>query len=136
MRCIHRFLLVAAVTLLGATPLAAQTAPTVPATPDSTKVTTLETVTVNASGNWFTRADELRRSVLAAMAENRRLAGVLRDQDVQVVRLTARLDSLKRIEFVQKVKIAALDDSVAATRARRRALEARLLVVEARQPER
>ena len=136
MRCIHRFLLVAAVILLGATPLAAQTVPTVPATPDSTKVTTLETVTVTASGNWFTRADDLRRSVIAAMAENRRLAGVLRDQDAQVVRLTARLDSLKRVEFVQKVRIATLDDSVTATRARRRALEARLLVVEAKQPER
>jgi hypothetical protein len=136
MRCIHRFLLVAAVILLGATPLAAQTVPTVPATPDSTKVTTLETVTVTASGNWFTRADDLRRSVIAAMAENRRLAGVLRDQDAQVVRLTVRLDSLKRVEFVQKVRIATLDDSVTATRARRRALEARLLVVEAKQPER
>jgi hypothetical protein len=136
MRCIHRFLLVAAVILLGATPLAAQTVPTVPATPDSTKVTTLETVTVTAAGNWFTRADDLRRSVIAAMAENRRLAGVLRDQDAQVVRLTARLDSLKRVEFVQKVRIATLDDSVTATRARRRALEARLLVVEAKQPER
>jgi len=136
MRCIHRFLLVAAVILLGATPLAAQTVPTVPATPDSTKVTTLETVTVTAAGNWFTRADDLRRSVIAAMAENRRLAGVLRDQDAQVVRLTVRLDSLKRVEFVQKVRIATLDDSVTATRARRRALEARLLVVEAKQPER
>ena len=134
MRCIHRFLVASTIILLGAAPLAAQTAPTIPTVPDSTKVTTLETVTVTGSGNWFTRADNLRKTVIAAMDENRRLAGVLRAQDVQIVQLSAHLDSLKRIEFVQTVKIAALDDSVAATRARRRALEAKILAVEAKQP--
>ena len=132
MRCFHRFLLAASFLVFGAMSATAQTA----ATPPDTQVTTLETVTVTAKGNWFTRADDLRRSVLAAMDENRRLTNVLREQNAQIVRLGVRLDSLKRIEFVQTVKVAALEDSVAATRARRRALEARILAAEIRQPDR
>lgn len=112
--------------------VSAQTA----STPDTTRVATLTTVTVTPSGNWFTRSDDLRKSVTAAMAENRRLEAVLHMQEAQMTQLSTRLDSLKRIEFVQKVKIAAIDDSVAATRARRRALEARILAAEARVPER
>src|SRR5215208_5044585 len=64
MRCIHRSLLVVAVSFLGAASLSAQTVPaapvptaSVPATPDTGKVATLETVTVTGeSGNWFTHA--------------------------------------------------------------------------------
>src|SRR5688572_347738 len=133
MRCIHRSILAFALFLVGATSASAQTV----AIPDSTRVATLPTVTVSAeSGTWFTRADGLRKSVAAAMAENRRLAGILREQDEREIRLAQRLDSLKRIEFVQKVAIAAIDDSVAATRARRRALEARILAAEMKTPER
>ena len=128
MTCIHRSLVAAALLFVSAASLSAQTAPA----PDSTKVATLATVTVTGSGNWFTRADDLRQSVIAAMAENRRLEGVLRQQDDRVATLTVRLDSLKRIEFVQKIAIAAIDDSVAATRARRRALEARVVALENR----
>jgi hypothetical protein len=131
MRCIHRSLLVTALALAGATSLSAQTAPT----PDTTKVATLATVVVSSSGNWLTRSDDLRRSIVAAMAENRRLAEQLRAHDEHAIRLAIRLDSLKRIEFVQKVAIAAIDDSVAATRARRRALEARLMAAETKQPQ-
>ncbi len=131
MRCIHRSILVIALLVVGSFPALAQTVTTA----DSTKVATLPTVTVSAqSGTWFTRSDDLRKSVTAAMAENRRLASVLREHDEHAMRLALRLDSLKRIEFVQKVAIAAIDDSVAATRARRRALEARVLAAEAKQP--
>ena len=133
MRCIHRTIVTLVLVCAGAGTLSAQTVPT---TPDSTKITTLTTVTVTPSGNWFTRSDDLRKSVIAAMAENRRLAGVIRMQDAQMTQLSARLDSLKRIEFVQTAKIATLDDSIAATRARRRALEARILAAESRLPQR
>ena len=132
MRCIHRSLLGIALVLVGASSLSAQTAPT----PDTTKVATLATVIVSPSGSWLTRSDDLRRSIIAATAENRRLAEQLRQHDERVMRLALHLDSLKRIEFVQKIAIAAIDDSVAATRARRRALEARLLAAETKQPER
>ena len=132
MRCIHRSVVAMALFFVGASTASAQTA----TTPDTTKVATLATVTVSAeSGTWFTRADGRRTSVITAMAENRRLAGILREHDEQAMRLALRLDSLKRIEFVQKVAIAAIDDSVAATRARRRALEARLLAAEAKVPQ-
>jgi hypothetical protein len=130
MRRIHRSFVAVALFFVGASTASAQTVPT----PDTTKVATLPTVTVSASGTWFTRSDDLRKSVVDAMAENRRLASVLREHDEHAMRLAVRLDSLKRIEFVQKVAIAAIDDSVAATRARRRALEARLLAAEAKQP--
>jgi hypothetical protein len=132
MRCIHGSIVVLFLWFVGAGTVSAQTVPT----PDSTKVATLTTVTVTPSGNWFTRADDLRKSVTDAMAENRRLAAVIRMQDAQMAQLSERLDSLKRVEFVQKVRIAAIDDSVAATRARRRALEARILAAESKQPQR
>ena len=132
MRCIHRSIVGLFLLFAGAGTLSAQTVST---TPDSTKVATLTTVTVTPSGNWFTRSDDLRKSVTAAMAENRRLAAVIHMQDVQMARLSARLDSLKRIEFIQTVKIATLDDSIAATRARRRALEARILAAESKLPQ-
>ena len=129
MRRIHGSIVALALFVACTAPLSAQTAPT----PDSTKVATLTTVTVTPeSGSWFTRSVDRRNSVIAAMAENRRLEAVIRGQETQMIQLSARLDSLKRIEFVQKVKIAALDDSVAATRARRRALEARILAAESR----
>jgi chromosome segregation ATPase len=132
MNCIHRSLLAAAVLICAsAASISAQTAPA----PDSAKVAKLATVTVTAQGNWFTRADDLRNSIIDAMAENRRLEGELLKQDAQIQQLSTRLDSLKRIEFVQKVKIAAIDDSVAATRARRRALEARVVALEPRSPQ-
>ena len=132
MRCIHRSIVALFVVFAGAGTLSAQT---VPATPDTTKVNTLATVTVTPSGNWFTRSDDLRKSVTAAMAENRRLAAVIRMQDAQMAQLSVRLDSLKRIEFIQTAKIATLDDSISATRARRRALEARILAVESKLPQ-
>jgi len=135
MRCIHRYLLAASFLLFGAVSASAQTAVT-PPQPDTAKVTTLETVTVTDKGNWFTRADDLRRTVIAAIDENRRLSGVLREQNAQIVKLSTHLDSLKRVEFIQTARIAALDDSVAATRARRRALEAKILAAETRQPNR
>ena len=132
MRCIHRLLAGVTLVLASASSLSAQAAPT----PDTTKVATLATVVVSPAGSWLTRSDDLRSSLVAAMAENRRLAEQLRQHDEHAIRLAIRLDSLKRIEFVQKIAIAAIDDSVAATRARRRALEARLLAAEAKQPER
>jgi hypothetical protein len=121
-----------AVVILSAASLSAQTAPT----PDSARVATLPTVTVTAeSGNWLIRVDDQRRMLIDAVAENRRLANELRQHDARVVQLTIRLDSLKRVEFVQKIAIAAIDDSVAATRARRRALEARVVALETRAPQ-
>ena len=132
MRCIHRFALVAALVFLSAASLSAQTT----SSPDSTKVATLATVTVTpSSGSWFTRADDNRRMVVEMIAENRRLAEQLRQHDARVAQLTVRLDSLMRVEFVQKVAIAAIDDSVATTRSRRRALEARVLALEGRLPQ-
>src|SRR5688572_9834079 len=74
MRCIHRTIVTLVLVFAGAGTVSAQTIPT---TPDSTKVTTLAPVTVTTSGNWFTRSDDLRKSVIAAMEENRRLAGVI-----------------------------------------------------------
>jgi predicted RNase H-like nuclease (RuvC/YqgF family) len=131
MRCIHESIIVAGLLLVSAASLSAQTAP-----PDSTKVTTLATVTVTAeSGNWFTRADDLRRSVVALTTENRRLALELRRQDAQVDRLEVRLDSLKRVEAEQKRAISTIADSIAATRARRQALEARVIAAGIRSPQ-
>lgn len=128
MRCIHESIIVAGLLLVSAASLSAQTA-----SPDSTKVATLATVTVTAeSGNWFTRADDLRRSVVALTAENRRLAHELRRQDAQVDRLEVRLDSLKKVEAEQKRAISTIADSIAVTRARRKALEARVIAAEIR----
>jgi hypothetical protein len=128
MRCIHESIIVAGLLLVSAASLSAQTA-----SPDSTKVTMLATVTVTAEpGNWFTRADDLRRSVVALTAENRRLAHELRRQDAQVDRLEVRLDSLKKVEVEQKRAISTIADSIAVTRARRKALEARVIAAEIR----
>lgn len=133
MRCFHTSILGAAVVVLSAASLSAQTA----SPPDSTKVAALATVTVTAeSGSWFTRADDLRRTVVNLMAENRRLAHELRRQDAHAARLEIRLDSLKQVEAAQRTAIAAITDSVAATRARRRALEARVIAAETRLPQR
>ena len=130
MSCFHRFALAAALAIVSAASASAQTAP------DSTKVGKLATVTVTAeSGNWFTRADDARRSMIEGMADNRRLASELRKHDERVAQLTVRLDSLKREEFVKTVQVNALGDSVAATRARRLALEARVVALESRAPQ-
>ena len=132
MSCFHRFAFVAALTIVSAASLSAQTAPV----PDSAKVGRLATVTVTAeSGNWFTQADETRRNLIDAIAENRRLVSQLRAHDATVAKLTMRLDSLRRVEFVQTVRINAIGDSVAATRARRLALEARVVALETRAPQ-
>lgn len=132
MRFLRTSIVGAALVVLSAASLSAQTA----SATDSTRIATLATVTVTAeSGNWFTRADDRRRDVLRLMAENRRLTQELRREDAHVARLEIRLDSLKRVEAAQHVAIATITDSVAATRARRRALEASL-PPEIRQPER
>jgi len=116
---------------LGASSLSAQSDPA----PDSARAASLATVTVSAqSGTWFTRA-ELRGTIVDAIAENRRLAAELQRQDAEVVRMAVRLDSLKRIEFVQTIAIAAITDSVSATRALRRSLEARVVALETRLPQ-
>jgi hypothetical protein len=130
MRCIHRFLIGAALIVLSAASLSAQTA----GVPDSTRLTTLTTVTVTAqSGNWLTRADDLRNAVIFLTAENRRLTGELRRQDARVVVLATRLDSLQKLEAEQQAAIATIADSVASTRARRRAIEARIIAAGIRQ---
>jgi hypothetical protein len=132
MRCFH-ISIAAALFALSASSIAAQTS----SPPDSTRVTTLATVTVTAErGNWFTRAHELRQSVLTLMTENRRLTHELRRQDAHVLQLETRLDSLKQVEAEKQATIVAIADSISATRARRRALEARVIAAEARQPER
>ena len=97
----------------------------------------IATVTISAeSGNWFTRADDRRREVLALMEENRRLAQELRREDARVARLQTRLDSLKQVEATQQAALATIMDSVAATRARRRALEAKIGAGEIPHPQR
>ena len=132
MTCFHKIALAAALTIVTAATASAQTAPA----PDSTKVGRLATVTVTPeSGNWFTRADNARRSMIEGVAENRRLASELRVHDERVAQLTVRLDSLKREEFVKTIQVNALGDSVAATRARRLALEARVVALEGRAPQ-
>ena len=131
MTCIHRFAFAAAIALVTAATASAQTAPA----PDTAKVAKLATVTVTPeTGNWFVRADNARQSLIEGMAENRRLANELRKHDDRVAELTVRLDSLKRVEFVKTVQVNALGDSVAATRARRLALEARVIALESRAP--
>jgi hypothetical protein len=133
MRCFHTTLVGASFVILSAASLSAQT----PVQPDSTKVARLATVTVTADeGNWFTRADDKRRGILFLMAENRRLSAELRRHDEKVAALQVRLDSLKQVETEKQAAIATIGDSLAATRARRRALEARVLAAEVRQPER
>jgi predicted nuclease with TOPRIM domain len=133
MRFFRTSILGAALVVVSAASLSAQTG----AAPDSTRVATLATVTVTAeSGNWFTRADDLRRDVVNLMAENRRLAQELRREDARVARLQTRLDSLKQVEAAQQAAIRSITDSVAATRARRRALEAKVIAAEIRLPER
>src|SRR5688572_24337380 len=130
MHCIHGFLLGAALLVSSAASLSAQTA----GAPDSTRVTTLTTVTVTAqSGNWLTTADDLRNAVVMLTAENRRLARELRREDARVMALATRLDSLQKIEAEQQAAIATIADSVASTRARRRAIEARIIAAQIRQ---
>ena len=130
MPCIHKSLLAAAFVVLSAATLSAQTAPS-----DSTKAATLATVTVTAeSGSWFSRADDLRKGILMLTEENRRLASELRRHDAQVETLAVKLDSLQKVEAAQQAAIATISDSVATTRARRRALEARMIAAEIRQP--
>lgn len=129
MPCIHKSLLGAALVVLSAASLSAQTAPS----NDSTKVTTLTTVTVTAvSGNRFTQADDMRKGIMMMTAENQRLARELRRHDAEVVKLAVKLDSLQKVEAAQIAAIATIADSVALTRDRRRALEARIVAVENR----
>ena len=123
----------AALLALSTVSLSAQVAPT----PDTTRVQTLTTVTVTAeSGNWLTRADDMRKGILFLTEENRRLARELREQDAQVARLATKLDSLHKVEAAQQLAIATINDAVNETRARRRALEARIIAAEIRQPQR
>jgi hypothetical protein len=121
---------IAVACVLSAQPLAAQAGQP----PESAKVPTLATVTVTGEpdGNWFVRAVERRQTVVDLAAENRRLRHVLRSYDGQVARLETRLDSLKGVEASKRSVLSVLDDSIAATRARRAALERRLADVEAR----
>ena len=131
MPCIHGSLLCVALVVLSAASLSAQPV----SGTDSAKVTTLATVTVTAeSGNWFTKADDMRKGVIMMAAENQRLARELRRQDAQVEQLTVKLDSLQNVEAAQQAAIATISDSVASTRARRRALEAWMIASEIRQP--
>ncbi len=124
MACIHNSLLGAALVVLSAASLSAQTVAPV----DSTKAMTLATVTVTAeTGSWFTKADDMRKGVIMMAAENQRLARELRRYDEQVEQLTVKLDSLQKVEVAQRAAIATISDSVATTRARRRALEARMI---------
>ena len=104
--------------------------------PDTLKVGTLATVVVVAASepNWFVRAFERRQTVVELSAENRRLERTLRRYDAQVARLEVRLDSLKRVEATRRAGLAALDDAISATRARRAALEARLAELVATDP--
>lgn len=125
-------LLGAAFLALSAASLSAQAAPA----PDSTRVTTLATVTVTAEdGNWLSRADDMRKGILFLTEENRRLASELRVQDAKVIELSTKLDSLQKVEASQQAAIATINDAVAETRARRRALEARILAAEIRNPQ-
>jgi hypothetical protein len=104
--------------------------------PDTLKVGTLATVVVVAAPepNWFVRAFERRKTVVELSAENRRLERTLRRYDAQVARLEVRLDSLKSVEASRLAGLAAIDDSISATRARRAALEARLAEIIAADP--
>src|SRR5687767_2567294 len=98
MPSITRFFLGAALVVLSAASLSAQTAPAT----DSTKITTLTTVTVTAeSGNWLTKADDMRKGIIMMTAENQRLTRELRRQDAQVEKLTVKLDSLHKVEAAQ-----------------------------------
>ena len=135
MPIMQKVLLGAAFLALSTASLSAQVAETAPA-PDSTRVTKLATVTVSAeSGNRFTRADDMRKGVLFLIEENRRLTRELREHDAKVEALSTKLDSLQKVEAAQQVAIATINDAVSETRARRRALEARLLAAEIRQPQ-
>jgi hypothetical protein len=123
--------IIGAALALAAAPLSAQTAPPV----DTTKVATLPVITVTAStGNRLTRAAELRKQIVELLAENRRLANTLRRDDAIVSRLELRLDSLRRVEADRQGVLSALTDSISETRARNRALEARIQAAEARIP--
>ena len=128
MRRIHIAVLAAAFVTLSAASLSAQTA----SAPDSTKLGRLATVTVTAerSGNRFTRAAEAREGVLFLIEENRKLARELRLSDARVAHLATKLDSLKRVEVEGHRALAVTQDSIAALRARRAALEARILALE------
>ena len=100
--------------------------------PDTTKLGRLATVTVTAerSGNRFTHAAEAREGVLFLIEENRRLMRELRISDARVAHLATRLDSLQRVEAEGQRKLAVTNDSLAALRTRRAAIEARILALE------
>ena len=78
-----------------------------------------------------TREKASREGVLALMEENLRLAAELRRQDQKVDALSRRLEYLKGpvTDSVTR-EIARVDAQTAETRARRQALEARLLSLE------
>lgn len=129
---IHGSLIGAALVVTSAATLSAQTVPA----RDSARVTTLTTVTITAeSPNWFSQADDLRKGVIMLDADTRRLANELRRHDAHVALLATRLDSLKTVEAEQMAAIATIDEAVAKTRARRQALEARILAAEIRRPD-
>ena len=127
---IHIAVLAGACLALSATTLSAQSAET----PDSTKVGRLATVTVTAepAGNAFSRAADARAGVLFLIEENRKLTRELRLSDAKVVHLATKLDSLQRVEAAHLNALAVTTDSIAALRARRAALEARILALQPR----
>ena len=125
---IHIAVLATACVILSGASLSAQTT----SEPDTTKLGRLATVTVTAerSGNRFTRAAEAREGVLFLIEENRRLTRELRQSDARVVHLATKLDSLQRIETEKREALAVTTDSIATLRARRAAIEARILALE------
>lgn len=125
---IHIAVAAAAAVMLSAASLSAQSV----SEPDTTRLGRLATVTVTAerSGNRFTRAAEAREGVLFLIEENRRLTRELRISDARVAHLATRLDSLQRVEAEGQRKLAVTNDSLAALRTRRAAIEARILALE------
>ena len=128
MRRLHIAVIAAASVMLSAASVSAQTT----LEPDTTKLGRLTTVTITAerSGNRFTRAAEAREGVLFLIEENRRLTRELRQSDARVDHLATRLDSLHRVEAAGQLALAVTQDSIVALRARRAALEARIVALE------
>ena len=128
MRRIHIAVIAAASVVLSAASLSAQTT----LEPDTTKLGRLTTVTITAerSGNRFSRAYDDRQGVLFLMEENRKLMRELRVSNEKVDHLVTRLDSLQGVEAARKRALAVTQDSIAALRVRRAALEARILALE------
>ena len=124
---IHIAVLAAAGLALSAASASAQSA----LEPDTSKLGRLTTVTISAerSGNRFTRATEDREGVLFLIEENRKLMRELRVSDARVTHLVTRLDSLQRVEAEGRRALAVTNDSLAALRSRRAAIEARIVAL-------